>query len=106
MSINFEITKSAASRINELSDSNTGFRISVLGGGCSGFQYEFSLNSYKEDDDTTFLQDGASIYIDNTSLELLSDCILDYTEDLGGARFDIKNPNAKAKCGCGNSFSL
>lgn len=106
MSIEFKISQSAARRITELAELNTGFRISVLGGGCSGFQYEFNPSSSKEDGDTAFITDGATVYIDDTSLEFLNECTLDYTEDLGGARFEIRNPNAKAKCGCGNSFSV
>ncbi|MCE2992322.1 MAG: iron-sulfur cluster assembly accessory protein [Candidatus Jidaibacter sp.] len=102
------ITKAAAKRILELTGAgkNTGFRISVLGGGCSGFQYEFDYMATKEEGDEIFLQDGAIVYVDRSSLEFLSDCSLDYIEDLGSAKFEIKNPNATAKCGCGNSFAV
>lgn len=103
MHIDFNITAPAATRITEL---GAEFRISVLGGGCSGFQYEFIPSAQKEDGDTVFIQDGAYVYIDDTSLEFLNECTLDYVEELGSARFEIKNPHAKAKCGCGNSFSV
>ncbi|MDF3047749.1 MAG: yadR [Candidatus Midichloriaceae bacterium] len=101
------ITQAAAKRILELTgDNKTGFRISVLGGGCSGFQYEFDYMAHQEDGDAVFLQDGATVYVDSTSLQFLNDCTLDYVEDLGSAKFEIKNPNATAKCGCGNSFAV
>ncbi len=106
----FNISPAAACRILELIKvdglKDIGFRVSVLGGGCSGFQYEFDYAARKEEGDHVFSEGEACVYIDDTSLELLKDCTLDYSEDLGGARFEIKNPHATAKCGCGNSFAV
>lgn len=107
----FSLTPSAAERINFLkskeNNSNLRFRVSVNGGGCSGFQYEFTLDDKTpEDSDTVISASGAQAVIDDVSLGLVSGSILDYTEDLAQAGFIIKNPNATAKCGCGNSFSV
>lgn len=82
-------------------------RISVLGGGCSGFQYQFDFDaSAPKEDDMIFNHKNAQIIVDTTSLALLSGAVLDYVEHLGSAAFEIKNPNATASCGCGNSFSI
>ena len=82
------------------------FRVAVKGGGCSGFQYEFALDHGKAAaDDHIIGKEGAEVIIDETSLDILRGSMLDYTEDLAHAGFSIKNPNATAKCGCGNSFS-
>jgi iron-sulfur cluster insertion protein len=80
-------------------------RISVLGGGCQGFQYAFSLDGQRHDDDHVFERDGAMVVVDDTSLDLLADSEVDFVEDLVGSYFSIKNPNATSSCGCGNSFS-
>ena len=83
------------------------FRVSVKGGGCSGFQYDFALDAEPVPaEDTIINKNGAEIVIDETSLGILQGSVLDYTEDLASAGFSIKNPNATAKCGCGNSFSV
>lgn len=82
------------------------FRIAVSGGGCSGFQYGFSFDDTRRDDDVMFTQHGAEIAIDDTSLGLLSGAVIDFVEDLMGSSFQIRNPNAAASCGCGNSFSV
>lgn len=107
----FSLTKSAASRINALKNkdnrSNLRFRVVVKGGGCSGFQYEFSLDSAPlEASDSVFMLDGAEVVVDDVSLGLVSGSQLDFVEDLSQAGFEIKNPKATAKCGCGNSFSV
>ena len=107
----FNITDSASARINKLKadDGKAGlrFRISVKGGGCSGFQYEFALDdSPPASDDVVIAKDGAEVIIDETSLGIVKGSQLDFTEDLAQAGFAIKNPNATAKCGCGNSFSV
>jgi len=81
-------------------------RISVSGGGCSGFQYHFSLDDAKTPDDEVFKQEGIEVVIDSASLSLLSNAVVDYVEDLTSSHFVIKNPNATASCGCGNSFSV
>lgn len=106
----FSLTGSAAARINKLKTDEgrpLRFRILVKGGGCSGFQYEFALDDKEPStDDTLFEKDGAEVVIDETSLGILKGSELDFTEDLSHAGFEIKNPNATAKCGCGNSFSV
>lgn len=81
-------------------------RVEVLGGGCSGFQYRFSFAEGLETGDVTFAKDGVNVVIDETSLDLLQGAVIDYCEDLIGASFQIKNPNARSSCGCGTSFSL
>lgn len=106
----FSLTESAAARINKIQSDEgkpTRFRITVKGGGCSGFQYDFSLDhDALADDDKTFTLNGAEVVLDETSLGIVSGSQLDYTEDLSHAGFSIKNPNATASCGCGNSFSV
>lgn len=106
MERNFNITENAASRITALCEPGAYFRISVNGGGCSGFQYEFDYKASKNEGDLEFVVGEAKILIDEMSLEFINGSSLDYSEDLGGARFEVKNPNATAKCGCGNSFSV
>ncbi len=107
----FSLTESAAVRINYLknkdSKPNLRFRITVKGGGCSGFQYEFTLDDgVLADSDAVFALHGAEVVVDDVSLGLISQSVLDYVEDLSHAGFEIKNPQATAKCGCGNSFSV
>ena len=109
--IDFSLSPTAAARIAVLladePNPNTHFRVAVLGGGCSGFQYQFDLDAAPlAEDDLTIEQDGARVVIDPSSLGLLAGSQLDYTEELVGAAFSITNPNAKSGCGCGNSFSL
>ena len=106
----FAVTDSAAARIVKISSDEpegTKFRISILGGGCSGFQYNFDLDATEPTvTDIIISKNGASVVIDDMSLSLLAGSVLDYVETLGSAGFEIKNPNATAKCGCGNSFSV
>lgn len=104
----FALTPSAAKRIlTLLKDEPTmrGLRIAVSGGGCSGFQYEMGLVSQLDSDDLTFECEGAQVFIDPISLDLLKGGVLDFVDDLGGSFFQITNPNATSSCGCGNSFS-
>ena len=103
----FSLTAQAAARINELAKAEgaAALRIAVLGGGCSGFQYEFSLTKAAETDDVRIELNGAAVLIDPASLEFLKGGQLDYVDELGGSYFSIKNPNATSRCGCGNSFS-
>lgn len=107
---NFIITDSAADRISYLvtveSKPVIGLRISVLGGGCSGFQYKYELEDSLTEDDIVFSIKESKVLIDKTSLDLIVGSTLDYVEDLGSAGFEIKNPKATARCGCGNSFAL
>lgn len=81
-------------------------RISVEGGGCSGFQYKYAFVWNREADDLVLESYGATVLIDSTSLELMRGTVIEFEESLGGAAFAIKNPNATANCGCGNSFSV
>ncbi len=106
----FQVTDSAFARIGVISadePSGTYFRVEVLGGGCSGFQYNYKLDqSPITDADTVIEQGGCKVVVDDVSMGLLAGSQLDFVEDLGSAGFEIKNPNAKSGCGCGNSFSL
>lgn len=81
-------------------------RLSVEGGGCSGFQYKFGLADAPDADDSVTETDGVRLVVDPVSLDLVSGCIVDYVESLGGAAFRVENPNAAAGCGCGSSFSI
>ena len=105
----FGLTVSAAARITKmLADESEGsfFRVAVLGGGCSGFQYEFSIDVAKQPDDCVFTSHDVEIVIDAMSLELVDTAELDYKQDLMGSYFAVNNPNATASCGCGTSFSV
>jgi iron-sulfur cluster insertion protein len=103
------LSASAAKRIKAL-NSQAGtdqmFRITVSGGGCSGFQYEFKLDDQLNDDDLTFERDGSVLVTDETSLDLIAGSEVDFVEDLMGAYFQVRNPNATSSCGCGTSFSV
>ena len=81
-------------------------RIAVSGGGCSGFQYGFTFDDQRNDDDVLFERDGVTVVVDDVSLGLLNGAEIDFVEDLMGASFQIRNPNAASSCGCGNSFSI
>jgi iron-sulfur cluster assembly accessory protein len=103
------VTERAGRRIAEIAATEgrpTMLRISVEGGGCSGFQYKFDLVSNRAADDVTFEMAGASVVIDPVSLGFLAGSEIDFVDDLIGASFKIKNPNATASCGCGTSFSI
>jgi iron-sulfur cluster insertion protein len=81
-------------------------RLSVEGGGCSGFQYKFGLDDGPESDDLVIERDGVTLLVDSMSLELVSGSEVDYVESLGGSAFKVTNPNASAGCGCGSSFAV
>ena len=104
------ISERAAKRIAQLvaDDGNNKMmlRIAVSGGGCSGFQYGFSLDDKRNDDDRVFERDGIAVIADETSLGLLGGSEVDFVDDLIGSYFAIKNPNASSTCGCGSSFSI
>ncbi len=104
------VTDSAAKRIAELvaAESHPGFmlRVAVSGGGCSGFQYGFTLDDAVNPDDKLFGPDTAKVVIDETSLDMMGGAQIDFIDELVGASFTISNPNATASCGCGNSFAL
>ena len=103
------VTKRAASRINEIvamEPSAKLLRVSVEGGGCSGFQYKFDLVGAAAPDDIVIERDNARILVDTVSLEFLAGAEIDFVDDLIGAAFKIRNPNATASCGCGTSFTV
>lgn len=104
------ITPGAIKRIRAMKEKegtpNAVFRISVSGGGCSGFQYQFSLDEKPAADDVVFEQDGVRVVVDEVSLELVKGAELSYVEELVGSFFKMSNPNAKSSCGCGTSFSI
>ena len=104
------VTENAARRIAVLRTQeqaeNAFLRIAVSGGGCSGFQYGFSFDDQRNDDDVLFERDGVTVVVDGVSLGLLNGAEVDFVEDLMGASFQVRNPNAASSCGCGNSFSI
>ncbi len=107
---NVMLTESAARRIAELKAKESApgafLRLAVSGGGCSGFQYGFSFDDDRRDDDLVFARDGAELVIDEVSLGLVQGAEIDFIEDMMGAYFQVRNPNAASSCGCGNSFSV
>ena len=106
-----QITDGAVNKILSLADSEDdsnklNLRVYVTGGGCSGFQYGFSFDKVIDEEDTCITKDGANLVIDSLSLQYLEGSTIDYSEDLMGSKFTIKNPNATTTCGCGESFSI
>jgi iron-sulfur cluster insertion protein len=103
-------TDSAADKVKQLVDEEGNpdlkLRVFVQGGGCSGFQYGFTFDEVTNDDDTQMSKNGVTLLIDAMSLQYLGGAEIDYKEDLQGAQFVIKNPNATTTCGCGSSFSV
>ena len=109
MSGSITISSRAAKRISQIlakEDVNKMLRISVSGGGCSGFQYGFELEKSRKDDDLSFEKDGVTVLVDDVSILYLDGSEVDFVDDLIGASFQVKNPNATAACGCGTSFSI
>ena len=104
------LTEGAVNKIHSLSDSDKSkeinLRVYVTGGGCSGFQYGFSFDQEVDEEDTCVSKDGANLIIDSLSLQYLAGSTIDYSEDLSGSKFIVKNPNATTTCGCGESFSI
>lgn len=104
-----KLTENAVRRISHLlakEPEKSVFRIGVLSGGCSGFQYDMKITTEVHEEDTILAFDHAKIVIDPVSSEFLQGCSLDFVETLASSAFEIKNPQATARCGCGNSFSL
>lgn len=91
--------------IAEITGAPQPLRVGVLGGGCSGFQYEIVLGQAGPED-LVFEKDGQRVLVDPVSLPFLQNAVIDFTEELIGARFVIENPNASSSCGCGTSFSI
>ena len=103
------VTQRAARRIHEIlgrEPPGTMLRVSVEGGGCSGFQYKFDMDMSKAADDIVIMHEGATVLIDPISLTYLNGSEIDFVDDLIGASFKVINPQAKASCGCGTSFAL
>jgi iron-sulfur cluster assembly accessory protein len=103
------ISPSAATRVAKVLATEPGMvalRVSVEGGGCSGFSYKFDLTDETRDDDMILVAEGAKVLIDPVSLMYMGGSVIDFVDDLMGQSFQIKNPNATASCGCGTSFSI
>jgi iron-sulfur cluster insertion protein len=104
------LTEAAAKRVAQLiaAEGNPALmlRLAVSGGGCSGFQYGFSFDDTRTDDDSVFTRDGVKLLVDTASLDLLAGSEIDFVEELVGASFQVRNPNATSSCGCGSSFSV
>ncbi len=102
-----KVTDRAFARLAEIgaADQGKALRVAVEGGGCSGFQYEIDLDDVK-DGDLVLESAGEKVVIDDVSLPFLTQAVIDFSEELIGARFIIENPNASSSCGCGTSFSM
>ena len=104
------LTANAVAKVKEIMGQQTpvpaGLRVSVVGGGCSGFSYSMQFENAAGLMDKTFEMDGLKVYVDATSVMYLNGCIVDYVETLEGAGFKFENPNVKSTCGCGSSFSV
>ena len=109
MTTALSLTPRAAERIKDIVGGEPGkayLRVSVAGGGCSGFQYAFDLDAERAADDIVVERDGAGVLVDPVSLAYLAGSEIDFVDDLIGAQFKINNPNATASCGCGTSFTI
>jgi len=102
-----KVTERAFARLAEINAGKEGqaLRIAVEGGGCSGFQYDIRLDTPAEDD-LVLEGNGQKVIVDSTSLPFLENAVIDFSQELIGARFVIENPNASSSCGCGTSFSI
>jgi iron-sulfur cluster insertion protein len=106
---NVTLSPSAAARVAWIAQKQGKpaiLRLSVEGGGCSGFQYRYGLAENLEPDDAITETDGVKLAVDPVSLDLVAGCVVDYVESLGGSAFKVENPQAVAGCGCGASFSV
>jgi iron-sulfur cluster insertion protein len=105
-----KVTDNAFSKIKELiieeDNQNMALRMSVKGGGCSGFQYEFSFDETQEEDDFVIEKDGVKVFVDSLSANYLMEATLDYKEEKFNSQFTINNPDVKSTCGCGSSFNV
>jgi len=109
MTPNVTVSERAAQRIGEIlrqEPTGTMLRVSVEGGGCSGFQYKFDTERNRSDDDVVIERSGATVLIDPVSLNYMAGSEIDFVDDLIGSAFKVHNPQATASCGCGTSFSL
>lgn len=106
---NIHLSESAAKRILALAAQDTetgGLRVAVQGGGCSGFQYDLALVPAPEPDDLVIEDHGARLFVDAVSIPLLEGSVIEWVDELIGASFKVKNPNAVSSCGCGVSFAV
>lgn len=104
-----DLTPAAAARVSAIAAKQGKpaiLRLSVDGGGCSGFQYKFGFSDTVEADDSVAERDGVRLVVDSISLDLVRGAEVDFVESLGGAAFKVQNPNASAGCGCGSSFAV
>ncbi|HET7409357.1 MAG TPA: iron-sulfur cluster insertion protein ErpA [Paracoccaceae bacterium] len=104
-----QVTERAFARLAEIAEDSgeaKALRVAVLGGGCSGFQYEFALEDEPVEGDTVIEDNGQRVLVDAESLPFLAGSVVDFKDELIGARFAVENPNATSTCGCGTSFSL
>ncbi len=109
MAAHITVTERAAHKIGEIlrrEPAGTMLRVSVAGGGCSGFQYKFDIERSRADDDITIERSGATVLIDPVSLNYMAGAEIDFVDDLIGSAFKVNNPQATASCGCGTSFAL
>lgn len=109
MSEALTLTPAAAKRVAWIAEKQAKpaiLRLSVEGGGCSGFQYKFDLSDAPESDDSISETDGVKLLVDPISLDLIAGSTVDFVESLGGAAFKVENPQAAAGCGCGSSFGI
>lgn len=103
------LSESAAKRINQIMAKEapgSKLRISVNGGGCSGFEYAFDIDTQVQDDDLVIERDGAAVLVDEISAQYMEGSVIDFVDDLIGQSFQIRNPLATSSCGCGTSFSI
>ena len=101
-----QITSNAANKVSGMKSGDEHLRVYITGGGCSGFNYGFILDEKLIDGDFSLEKNGMEVRIDPMSFQYLDGITIDYIEDLSGAKFVIKNPNAKTTCGCGESFTV
>lgn len=109
MSETLTLTSAAAKRVAWIAEKQSKppiLRLSVEGGGCSGFQYKFDLSDAADSDDSVSETDGVKLVVDPISFDLVSGSTVDFVESLGGAAFKVENPQAAAGCGCGSSFGI
>ena len=108
MNNKIEVTENAQEYIKKIlsSEKSNFFRITVLGGGCAGFQYKFDFTQKANDDDIIYEYNNAKVLIDKTSIEFIKGSKIDYVNELIGSSFKISNPQASSSCGCGTSFSI
>jgi iron-sulfur cluster assembly accessory protein len=108
--MNLEVTQNAFKRIEQILANDQTIprilRIAVEGGGCSGFMYKYEFVSNAQEDDYVITKDSIKVIVDPTSMGFMKECVVDFIEELTGSYFQISNPNATARCGCNNSFSI